>query len=268
MTRRVILIRLGGEGSLKKNMLISISELFHQSFEKYFKNFGKTFPYLAVLIGAFLLRYATGYLGVILTFNTRLSNRASDLIVLILLLVLLLLGFWGSVTLIKFFQGLELNQLPTNFKNQFLSTKKYLIPTFFIILINILLIALGGMLLFIPAVIFFVWYYFSNYIVIFEDKKGLKTLSESKNLVVGHWWAMAWRIGLPKAAFSLLSGFLAKAIIALFVIIFTPSPIVYDLAFEFISGLVAIFMLPLFVWQDITLYYSAKESAPKPIINQ
>lgn len=249
-------------------MLISISELFHQSFEKYFKNFGKTFPYLSVLLGAFLLRYGAGYFGVYLAFNTRLSSRASDLIVLALLIILFVIGFWGTLAFIKTAQNLDQNQPLLSFKQQFLFSKKYLLPVFFVTLINVVLLALGGVLLFIPAVIFFVWYYFSNYVVIFENTSGFKTLSLSKNLVVGRWWAMAWRIGLPKATFSLLSGFLAKAVIALFVIIFSPSPIVYDLAFEFIAGLIAIFLLPLFVWQDTTLYYSAKQTPINPPIKQ
>lgn len=244
-------------------MLISLSELFVQSFEKYAKHFGKTFPYLAILIAAFLLRYGAGYFGVYLTFNTRLSNSASDFIVLMLLIILFVVGFWGTAAFMKAVQNLDQNQPLLPFKQHFLSVKKYLVPVFFITLVNIFLIALGGILLFIPGVIFFVWYYFSNYIVIFEDKKGLRTLSESKNLVVGRWWSMAWKIALPKAAFSLLSGLVAKALIALFVIIFSPSPIVYDLAFEFIVGLVALLMFPLFVWQDITLYYSAKQTPTK-----
>ncbi len=241
-------------------MLISITELFSQSFEKYSKNFGRTFPYLSILIAALLLRYGAGYFGVFLTFNTRLSSRISDLIVLILLIILAILGFWGTIAFMKVAQNLDQNQPLLPFKQQFLSIKKYLLPVFFITLVNIFLITLGGILLFIPAVIFFVWYYFSNYIVIFENKGGLSTLSESKNLIVGRWWAMAWRIGIPKIFFSFLSGFVAKAAIAIFVIIFNPSPIVYDLAFEFIAGTVAIFIFPLFVWQDITLYYSAKQT--------
>ncbi len=249
-------------------MLISLTELFAQSFEKYAKHFGKTFPYLAVLLAAFLLRYGAGYLGVYLTFSTRLSSRASDLIVLILLIILAVIGFWGTVAFMRAAQNLDQNQPLLSFKQQFLSSKKYLLSVFFVTLVNLILIALGGILLFFPAVIFFVWYYFSSYIVIFENKKGLGTLSESKNMVVGRWWSMGWRIGLPKAAFSLLSGFLAKAIIAIFVIVINPSPIVYDLAFEFIVGLVAILTFPLFFWQDITLYYSAKQTPPSATITQ
>ena len=249
-------------------MLISISELFAQSFEKYSKHFGKTLPYLAVLFLVFLLRYGAGYLGVHLAFSTRLSDQASDFIVLLLLFILLIVGFWASVVFIKTCQNLDQNQPLLPFKQQFLSSKKYLFPVFLITLLNILLIALGGILLLIPALIFFVWYYFSNYIVIFENKKGFETMSESKNLVVGRWWAIAWRISLPKAVFSLLSGFIGKALLAIFVIVFSPSAIVYNLAFEFIAGMVAIFMLPLFVWQDTTLYYSAKQTPVPTIITQ
>ncbi|MCX6779989.1 MAG: hypothetical protein NT034_02285 [Candidatus Magasanikbacteria bacterium] len=249
-------------------MLITLSELFAQSFEKYSKYFAKTFPYLAVLLAAFLLRYGAGYLGVFLAFNTRLSDRASDFVVLILLIILGLIGFWGTVALTKRIQNLDQNQPSLPFKLHFKSVKKYLLPVFFVTLINILLIALGGVLLVIPGVIFFIWYYFSNYIVVFEDKKGLSTLSESKNLIVGRWWPMAWRIGIPKIVFSLLSGLIAKAAITIFILIFSPSPIVYDLAFEFIAGLIAIFMLPLFLWQDTTLYYSAKQTPVIPPANQ
>ena len=243
-------------------MLISLTELFSQSFEKYSKHFAKTFPYLAIILASLLLRYGVGYLGVELAY-TRLSNFLSDLIVLILLIIVFILGFWGTVAFTKVAQNLDKNQPLLPFKQQFLNIKKYLIPVFLVSFISIFLIALGGILLVIPGVIFFVWYYFSNYIVIFEDQKVFASLTDSKKLIVGRWWAMAWRITVPKVIFSLLSGLAGKAILALFVVIVSPSPIIYDLAFEFIVGLVSILMLPLFVWQDITLYYSAKENLPQ-----
>lgn len=249
-------------------MLISLSELLSQSFEKYSKHFGKTFPYLAVLLSAFLLRYGAGYFGVYLAFNTRLSDYASDFIVLILLIILLILGFWGTIAFMKVSQNLDDNQPLLSFKQQFLTVKKYLLPIFFITLISISLIALGGILLFIPGVIFFVWYYFSSYIALFENKNNLGTLLDSKNLAVGRWWPMAWRITVPKIVFSILSGIIAKAILTIFIIVFNPSPIAYDLAFEFVAGIIAIFMFPLFLWQDITLYHSAKQSPVSPLITQ
>ena len=240
-------------------MLISLTELFEQSFEKYQKHFAKTFPYLAIILAALLLRYGVGYLGVNLAY-TRLSVFLTDLIVLILLIAVFILGYWGTLAFIKVAQSLDQNLPLSPFKQQFLNSKKYLLPVFLVTAISVFLVALGGILLFIPGVIFFVWYYFSNYAAIFETQSIGSSLSDSKKLIVGRWWAMAWRIAVPKIIFSLLSGLAGKALLALFVIIVSPSPIVYDLAFEFIVGLVSIFMLPLFIWQDITLYYSAKNS--------
>ena len=241
-------------------MLITFSELISQSFEKYFQNFKKVLPYLGIALIAFLLRYAIGYLGVFLAFNTRLSAILSDLIILLLLIIVAILGYWSYLALIKLCQNFYQGMPSSVFKINFFNSKKYLVPFFLISLVSTLLIALGGLFLFIPGLIFFVLYYFSNYIVIFEDKNSLGVLSDSKNLAVGRWFAVVFRIAVPKLVFSLLSGLLGKVILSLFILIFSPSAIAYDLAFEFIAGIVTILMLPLFIWQDIILYYNLKQT--------
>lgn len=65
---------------------------------------------------------------------------------------------------------------------------------FLVSLLTGLVVGVGFLLFIVPGVIFAVWFGFSIYTVICEDKRGLKALSRSKQLVKGRWWSAAKRV--------------------------------------------------------------------------
>jgi len=70
--------------------------------------------------------------------------------------------------------------------------------------------ALGILLLFIGMIVALgtiIWIsvsiHFSEYLLIFENKKGIKALKAAKDLVKGRFWQVLWRVVLPKLLFIL-----------------------------------------------------------------
>jgi hypothetical protein len=66
---------------------------------------------------------------------------------------------------------------------------------------------LGLLLLIIPALIFSVWFAFASDALIVDGIKGRAALAASRELVVGRWWSVLWRILLPSAFIYLLVRF-------------------------------------------------------------
>jgi hypothetical protein len=63
-------------------------------------------------------------------------------------------------------------------------------------------VAIGGMLFIIPGLICLVWYVFSLHEIIFFNQAVVPSFVESKRLVVGRWFAVAWRLFAPLFAIA------------------------------------------------------------------
>lgn len=249
-------------------MLISISELTRQSWDNYLKTWRKFAPFLAVLIGILILRYFLGFAGLYLNAYTKLSSLAVDLTLALIFLILYLLGLWTTLSMIKMSQDLHKNLPVPNFRDIYTSSKHYIIPTIFISILFGIILFLGSLLFLIPGVIFFVWYYYATYAIIFENQTNLNSLKTSKNLALGRWFSMAFRIIIPKFVFFLFFIALMLIIPAIINRIFHPSAIKYDLIGEIFNGILTALTLPLFIWSDVLLYFSAKENplvVPVPV---
>jgi hypothetical protein len=61
-------------------------------------------------------------------------------------------------------------------------------------ILMIILTVLWTFLLIVPGIIFGVYYFLSLYIFIFENKKGMKAIKRSKDLIKGYWWAFFTRL--------------------------------------------------------------------------
>lgn len=73
-----------------------------------------------------------------------------------------------------------------------------------------MLIVLGGsLLLIIPGIIFGVWFMFYRYAIVVENLSGKKSLSRSKQLVKGNFWAIVWRNFVIILAVLLVTGFIS-----------------------------------------------------------
>lgn len=247
-------------------MLLTIVELTQQSWNNYLKTYRQFLPFLGVLLAGFVIRYFLGFAGLYLSAYTRMSNLSVDLTLASMIAVLSFLGVWTSFVIIKQAQMIHRGFPLTTFKESYINTAKYIIPTFLLSLLVALAIFAGSLLFLIPGIIFAAWYYFINYVIIFEDQTNLNSLKISKQLIVGRWFRMAFRIVIPKIAF--LIGIIILDILFenLIIKIFNPSAIKIELLTPLISGFITTLTLPLFVWSDTILYFNAKENPVSTVL--
>lgn len=241
-------------------MLITITEIIEQSMDNYARTWRKFVAFIGILIAIVFFRYAIGIGGLFLNVNTKLSNVLIDLISTVLLFVLFFIGFWASVAATKQ-SALILNQSPTNsVKASFLATKKYLLPVIAVSLLYALICMVGSVLLLLPGLIFGIWYYLATFSVIFDDNKILESLKTSKKLIVGRWWSMTFRIIIPKLLLFIALIIVEMVCVAILNQIFKPSDIQYEMMAQIVNGVMTALVLPIFIWTDTLLYFSAKQN--------
>ncbi len=245
-------------------MLLSITDLTHQSWDSYLKTMRRFAPFLGVLLAGFVIRFFLGFVGLYLNAYTRLSALSVDMAITLIILAISFLGIWTSLAIIKETQIITTNQPLPTFKESYIKTAHYIIPMFLLSLLVAVIVAVGSVLFLIPGLIFAVWYYFVNYVVIFEDHTNLTSLKTSKQLVVGRWFSMAFRIILPKIVF--LIGVIVLSVLTQYLIIkiFNPSTIKVELITSLVNGIFTTITLPLFIWSDTILYFNAKNN---PVTN-
>lgn len=56
-----------------------------------------------------------------------------------------------------------------------------------------ILVMLWGLLFIIPGIIFLIYYFFAEWVLIFESYEGMSALKRSKELVKGYWWSVFGR---------------------------------------------------------------------------
>ncbi|GEM_PF-2867380 len=245
-------------------MLITISELTHQSWDNYLKTIRRFAPFLIVLLATLIIRYLLGFAGLYLNAYTKLSTLSVDLATALIILALSFLGVWTTFAIIKSAQLIQKNLPLMTFKESYIQTARYIVPTFLLSLLVALIVMAGSILFLIPGIIFTIWYYFVNYAIIFEDQTNLTSLKTSKQLIIGRWFDMAFKIVLPKLVFLIGIVVLNILVPNIIIEIFDPSSIKITLIVAMINGIITIVTLPLFIWNDTILYFSAKEN---PVIN-
>jgi len=241
-------------------MLITISELLTQSWDNYLKTLRRFAPFLGVLLAVFIVRYFLGFTGLYLNAYTKLSTLSVDLAIMLIIVALSFLGVWTSLAIIKSTELIKKNLPLMTFKESYIKTTHYIIPTILLSLLIALIVMVGSVLFLIPGIIFAIWYYFVNYIIIFEDQTNLTALKTSKQLIVGRWFSMAFRIVIPKIIFLIGVIVLSAVIQNIIIKIFDPSNIKIELIAQLVSGIITAVTLPLFLWSDAILYFSAKEN--------
>jgi hypothetical protein len=114
-----------------------------------------------------------------------------------------------------------------------------------IAILNLVAILGGLILLVIPGIIFMIWFYFSQYILIFEDKKGKEALIASKKLVKGNWWNV----------FGKMMILILYIFAVMFCIMIPVGIILGDNGSSFASTLVSIFLISPFTSIYFYLFY-------------
>ena len=104
-------------------------------------------------------------------------------------LILLLLSSWGMVSLACAAKNPDLG-LGELLKEGW----RKIIPYWWIIFLQGIIISAGYALFFIPGLIFSVWFSLAMFIFIAEDIKGMDALLKSKEYVKGYWGSVFWRL--------------------------------------------------------------------------
>ena len=75
-------------------------------------------------------------------------------------------------------------------------------PFVWVSVLQVLAIAVGAVLLVVPGVLAYVWLYFSQYVLIFEERRGWAALLRSRDLMRGSFFRVALRIVVFLAVWS------------------------------------------------------------------
>lgn len=128
---------------------------------------------------------ALGLLLVASQFLMRSLMRSAPSVFVVLLLVFGITAVWFVAYVYK------INY--STITNQNISIKKVIGRLCIVLFCTGLLITLGFLLLIIPGFIFLVWFSFAAIIAVIEGK-GIASIKQSKELVAGRFWQVAWRL--------------------------------------------------------------------------
>lgn len=129
------------------------------------------------------------------------------------------------------------------------------------------MVAIGGLFFVIPGLLFLVWYAFTTHEVVFFNAAAVPALEESKRLVVGRWFAVAWRFFAP----IFIIGFTA-ALVELFALapfswphlLTIPYTLPAMLANSLIIAILYAVIFPMITMAGVILFFSLKKE-PAPL---
>ena len=208
-----------------KQPLISIKDLFKDSFEIYKQKFWIFIKLASINIVTLLAFIPFVLLFYFSLFYSPINNiylyALSFIYLTIYIIVSIIISFLVQIAFI--FIAKERNS-SINMQQSLL--KAWSIANSFVwISFLVGLCVLGGFILFIiPGIIFATYFSFSNYILVSENKKGKLALIESKRLVKGNWWQIFGRL-LTVGIFAAIISWIP--FLGSFINIFFTTPFIY-----------------------------------------
>ncbi len=222
----------------------NIGELLKQTFQIYKNRFWvflgiSVIPFLASLVFAplFLLPLLFGL--PIIAFCKSLGFVLLIpliLVIVVLGIVIFVVNLWAGVSLLY---AIKERDQEIGIRESFAMGWPKILSYWWISILNGLIIMLGFLLLIIPGIIFSIWFGFAIYVLISEEKKGMKALLRSKQLVKGYWWKVFWRF--------LVLGFIV--FLVAFITGFIP----------FIRNIIYIFITPFSITFSFLIYENLKQ---------
>lgn len=175
----------------EKPKLISVGELFAQTWKMYTTNFKKLAPtILFALIGYIPLVFIIALFG--LDFGGGPIDAAVKIVLGFLgILSIVFAIYWYTSSVIGVFSLLKDSN--KKIKEAFSFGRTFFWRYFAVGILSGVLIMLWSFLFIIPGIIFGIFYSFAVYALLFEDFRGMTALKRSKELVSGYWWPVFWR---------------------------------------------------------------------------
>lgn len=239
--------------------LISVSELVKQSWQLYKNNFKTLISITAWLLPFVLLQILLLIPAQVsvLDFTALLSFLVSVASIVTAIVI--------SIILIQINNKIYLQESIGNWRDLIKPAIQKAGGYVLVVIITAILVIIGLVLLIIPGIIMAVWYSFSEQVFVLENIKGYKALKRSKELVSGYWWPVLGRwLGA-----SLFFGIIIWIISIIVSIPFginkinptgmmnvMQQPTWQD---DLISGIISIFVTPLFIAIGVILYNNLKQ---------
>lgn len=181
--------------------LISVKDLFKQSFDIYVNKFWFFVKLMALNSLAFLLLAPAGILMFFI------GDSLGSIITVSIFFALSIVAIILVSTLINVALIISVKERAKNFTlKQVLSESRSIFVSYLWVSSLVGLAVLGGLILFIiPGIVFLVWFVFSSYVLIDQGIKSKQSLAESKNLVKDYWWAVFGRLILATILITAIS---------------------------------------------------------------
>lgn len=184
-------------------MLISVTQLVHETLRLYWANLRYILRYLLVILVVWGVLALNGILGISYAVEA-FNGSTGSILVTVVQFGIIAFFFMISIAFNRTLSTLIRNQVPPTMWTQIKATKKIFLSS---VLITIILgaITFAGTLLFIiPGIVFALWYYFSVYAVMIDGHKPMAALKASKALVIGRFGQVLWRLAAPAAIYLLI----------------------------------------------------------------
>lgn len=249
-------------------MLINVQDLIKKSWSLYVKNFKKLIPYMLLLLVPNLILSATGLTSLFLDEYARSDAfvAANTIVVLLIIAAAILFSIWTNIALVKSIKEMIMGKEALGIKPSLKSSSHLIFPVIYTSIITFAIILVGMLLLVVPGVIFAIWYAFVYYVVIFEEKGGIKALQYSKKLVAGRWWAILWRLLAPGLFFGFILFLINKLFLQLADLIVAGADQIW--VGGVISTIWGVIIAPLTILPAIILYLNAKDTPTTPPVDK
>lgn len=237
-------------------MLRPVGDIVATSWDLYIRDFAKFAPLIILFLIPTPILTFLGLGGLYLNQVTLIFNAFTNLLILVALPILAIIYIWAYLAATKAAYLTTQNQ-PYTAKETLKAASKLIWPAIYTFIPAMFLIFFGTLLLILPGMIFFVWYTFITNALVVENKRGFKALSESKRLVVGRWWAVAWRSMGAWFCFAIV-GALVQIGLSFIITGFTSSPSLITMINNNISSIVNACTTPLIILAFMVIYEDLK----------
>lgn len=239
-------------------MLITASAIIEQSWLLYIKCWPRLATYMALLFASTVVLFGMGILSVYASNYFPITTLASNIVIVFIFIASVIFSFWVTLALTLHIKAIFKNESQLSWQGYLTVSAPLLLPCIGATSLLVLLIIFGGLLLFIPGLIFAIWYAFAKYFILFENKSILASFSASKQLVMGRWFAITWRLVLPSLLFLL--AFRIAELVILVPAQYLVSELTLRLITRVVDSLALALVVPLTAAPIILLFFSAKET--------
>ncbi len=184
-------------------MLITATELVHETFHLYSAHFRTIIKYLFIILATWGAMALNGVFGISYAVE-KFAGSTVSIVAALFQFVIIGLFFMISIAFNRTLSSLIRNQTIPGFWQELKAAKSVFLAS---VLVTIMLgaVAFAGTLLFvIPGIVFTLWYYFSVYGVMIDGQKPMAAFKTSKALVAGRFGAVLWRLTAPAALYAFI----------------------------------------------------------------